>query len=200
MTDRLLNELKKDGSYEDKSDDLLVSMAVHGDRYAWKEIVRRHYRSVSATVLRLTGGRDLEDVVQEVFIQLFKSLPSFRGDSSFSTFLYRLAVNSSVREVRKMTTLSSMIAVGTESIEKMLDSTPEPDAPYLQLEKEDEERLIRKAMLELPPELRLLLTLFEVEGMTLREISEITKTPVTTIASRINKAKIMLLKSVRGKG
>jgi len=197
MTDGLSRTVRNDDGYGKKSDDTLVAMAVEGDKSAWKELVTRHYKVVCATVSRLTGGRDLEDTVQEVFIQLFKALPSFRNESQFSTFLYRLTVNTSVREVRKMTTLSSIIAVGKETIEKMLDSSPEPDAPYLNLEKEDMAKLVRKAMLKLPPDLRLLLTLHEVEGMTLREISEITKTPVTTIASRINKAKIILLKNVR---
>ncbi len=197
MTNRLFSEPEKDGSFKDKSDDLLVSMAVEGNRHAWKEIVRRYYRSVSVTVSKLTGGRDLEDVVQEVFIQLFKALPSFRRESLFSTFLYRLTVNTACREVRKMTKLSSMIAVGKEAIERMLDKTSLPDNAYDDLEKEDMEKLVRKAMLKLPPELRLLLTLFEVEGMTLREISEVTKSPVSTVASRINKAKVLLLGKIR---
>jgi len=181
---------------DERSDETLVALAVKGDRFAWKELVTRHYRVVYATVLRLTGGRELEDTVQEVFIQLFKALPHFRYESAFSTFLYRLTVNTSVREVRKMTTLSSLIAVGREKIEKMLDSSPDHDGPYSELEKEENALIVRKAMFDIPPDLRLLLTLHEVEGMTLREISEITKTPVTTIASRINKAKIMLLKKV----
>jgi RNA polymerase sigma-70 factor, ECF subfamily len=178
------------------SDETLIALAIDGDRSAWKKLVTRHYRVVCATVSRLTGGRDLEDTVQEVFIQLFKALPNFRNESSFSTFLYRIAVNTSVREVRKMTTLSSLVAVGKETIEKMLDKTPQNDGPYRELEKKDVEQVVRESMVELPSDLRLLLTLFEVEEMTLREISEITKTPVTTIASRINKAKMMLLKKV----
>ncbi len=187
-------EIKKE-----KSDEKLVELALKGDSSAWKELVTRNYKSVCATVSRLTGGRDLEDTVQEVFIQLFKALPNFRNESSFSTFLYRIAVNTSVREVRKMTTLSSLVAVGSEAIEKMLDDHPLHEGPYTQLEKKEIEQIVREALVDIPADLRLLLTLFEVENMTLREISEITKTPVTTIASRINKAKMMLLKKVEKK-
>ncbi|HRZ79384.1 MAG TPA: sigma-70 family RNA polymerase sigma factor, partial [bacterium] len=128
--------------------------------------------------------------------QLFKSLGSFRKESSFSTFLYRLTLNTACREVKKMTNLSSMVAIGADIVEKMIDSSAEVDDSFRIIEKEEMEKLVRMALDKIPADLRMYLVLSVVEGLTLKEISEMFKAPVTTIASRINKAKALLLKEM----
>jgi RNA polymerase sigma-70 factor (ECF subfamily) len=178
------------------SDNELVGLALSGSREAWKELVKRYYRMISVTVFRITGGRDSDDVIQEVLIQLFKSLGSFRGESAFSTFLYRLTLNTACREVKKMTNLSSIVAIGSEIVEKMVDSSGENDDSFKIIEKEEMEKLIQMSLEKIPADLRMYLVLSVVEGLTLKEISEMFKTPITTIASRINKAKVLLLKEM----
>ena len=188
----------KKESYEglEMTDMELVESAVAGSKDAWKELVSRHHRLIASTVFRITGGRDVDDVIQEVLIQLFRSLGSFRGDSEFSTFLYRLTVNTACREVRKMTKLSSLVSLGNEVVEKMVSRTGSSDSTYDSLEKEDMEKMLQVAMGNLKEEQRLYLTLHIVEGMTLKEMSGMFNAPLTTVASRIKKARAVLLKEM----
>lgn len=196
MNYRLLGKKDQILKPEEMSDNELVELALSGSREAWRELVKRYYRMISVTVFRITGGRETDDVVQEVLIQLFRSLGSFRKESSFSTFLYRLTLNTACREVKKMTNLSSMVAIGADIVEKMIDSSAEVDDSFRIIEKEEMEKLVRMALDKIPADLRAYLVLSVVEGLTLKEISEMFKAPVTTIASRINKAKALLLKEM----
>lgn len=196
MNYRLLGKKDQILKPEEMSDNELVELALSGSREAWRELVKRYYRMISVTVFRITGGRETDDVVQEVLIQLFRSLGSFRKESSFSTFLYRLTLNTACREVKKMTNLSSMVAIGADIVEKMIDSSAEVDDSFRIIEKEEMEKLVRMALDKIPADLRAYLVLSVVEGLTLKEISEMFKAPVTTIASRINKAKVLLLKEM----
>ena len=95
-----------------------------------------------------------------------------------------------------MTNLSSMVAIGADIVEKMIDSSAEADDSFKVVEKEEMEKMVRMALEKIPSDLRMYLVLSVVEGLTLKEISEMFKTPVTTIASRINKAKVLLLKEM----
>lgn len=196
MIKKFLGRLNETSKLNEMSDNELVGLALSGSREAWKELVKRYYRMISVTVFRITGGRDSDDVIQEVLIQLFKSLGSFRGESAFSTFLYRLTLNTACREVKKMTNLSSIVAIGSEIVEKMVDSSGENDDSFKIIEKEEMEKLIQMSLEKIPADLRMYLVLSVVEGLTLKEISEMFKTPITTIASRINKAKVLLLKEM----
>ncbi|HNW82796.1 MAG TPA: RNA polymerase sigma factor [bacterium] len=196
MIKRFLGRTNETSKLNEINDNELAGLALSGSREAWKELVKRYYRMISVTVFRITGGRDSEDVIQEVLIQLFKSLGSFRGESAFSTFLYRLALNTACREVKKMTNLSSIVAIGTEIVEKMVDSSGENDDSFNIIEKEEMERLIQMSLEKIPADLRMYLVLSVVEGLTLKEISEMFKTPITTIASRISKAKVLMLKEM----
>lgn len=196
MINRFLGKSDEKLKLNEMSDNELVELALSGSKEAWRELVKKYYRMISVTVFRVTGGRETEDVIQEVLIQLFRSLGSFRKESSFSTFLYRLTLNTACREVKKMTNLSSMIAIGTEIVEKMIDSSAPDDDTCRIIEKEEMEKLVRMSLEKLPGDLRMYIVLSVVEGLTLKEISEIFKTPITTIASRINKAKVLMLKEM----
>ena len=178
------------------TDKELVESALAGSKGAWKELIGRHYRLIASVAFRITGGRDTDDVIQEILIQLFRSLGSFRGESEFSTFLYRLALNTACREVKKMTKLSSLVSIGNEVVEKMIDGKGASDCTYDSLEKDDMTRMLQSAMGNISEDQRLYLTLHIVEGITLREISEMFNAPITTVASRIKKARVMLLKEM----
>jgi RNA polymerase sigma-70 factor (ECF subfamily) len=178
------------------TDKELVESALAGSKDAWKELIGRHFRLISSVVFRITGGRDTDDVIQEVLIQLFRSLGSFRSESEFSTFLYRLTLNTACREVKRMTNLSSLVSIGNEVVEKMIDRKGSNDCTYDSLEKDDMTRMLQSAMGKISEEHRLYLTLHIVEGITLREISEMFDAPITTVASRIKKARVMLLKEM----
>jgi len=196
MINRLFGNRSDMQSMSEKSDNELVNSAINGSKECWKELVKRYYRMMFSTVYRITGGRDTDDVMQEVLIQLFKSLGSFRRESAFSTFLYRLTLNTACSEVKKMTSLSSIVAVGNDVVDRMIDNDFDADSSFERLEKEEMEKQIQKALLKIEPDSRMYLTLFYVEELTLKEISEMVGSPLTTVASRIKKGKIMLLKEM----
>lgn len=196
MTNRFFGNRSETRKMNELTDNELVLSSLNGSKECFRELVKRHYRMIASTVFRITGGRDTDDVTQEVLIQLFKSLGSFRGDAAFTTFLYRLTFNTACREVRKMTSLSSIIAIGNDVVLKMVDNETQVDGSYEKIEKEEMENLIQMSLYKIAPDLRMYLTLFYVEGLTLKEISEMMKAPITTIASRIKKGKILLLKEI----
>lgn len=178
------------------SDFELIERILEGSKECFNELVKRYYRMIFSTAFKITGGRETEDVVQEVLIQLLKSLGSFRKESAFSTFLYRLTVNISCREVKKMTKLSSIVAIGNEIVDKMVNNERKEDSPLEVLEKEEMEKLIKSALFKISPDMRMYLVLFYVEELTLKEISEMVGSPITTVASRIKKGKALLLKEM----
>ena len=153
---------------------------------------------ISSTVWKITGGREADDVIQEVLIQLFQSLGTFRSESSFSTFLYRLTVNTACNEVKRMTSPSQAVPVEDEALAQLADDADAPDDPVFDsLERGEISRKVGEALAELPPEIRAYLVLFYVEELTLKQISELFKAPVTTVASRIGKGKALLTERLK---
>jgi RNA polymerase sigma-70 factor (ECF subfamily) len=175
------------------SDEELVRRAARGSKECWRELIGRYSKMISSTVWKITGGREADDVIQEVLIQLFQSLGTFRSESSFSTFLYRLTVNTACNEVKRMTSPAQAVPVGDEALTQLADETDASEDPVFDtLERGEIRRKVGEALAELPAEIRAYLVLFYVEELTLKQISELFKAPVTTVASRISKGKALL--------
>lgn len=188
----------KNDPVERLSDGELVKRALRGSKECWRELVGRYSKMISSTVWKITGGREADDVIQEVLIQLFQSLGTFRSESSFSTFLYRLTVNTACNEVKRMTSPSQAVPVEDEALAQLADDADAPDDPVFDsLERGEISRKVGEALAELPPEIRAYLVLFYVEELTLKQISELFKAPVTTVASRIGKGKALLTERLK---
>lgn len=188
----------KNDPVERLSDGELVKRALRGSKECWRELVGRYSKMISSTVWKITGGREADDVIQEVLIQLFQSLGTFRSESSFSTFLYRLTVNTACNEVKRMTSPSQAVPVEDEALAQLADDADAPDDPVFDsLERGEISRKVGEALAELPPEIRAYLILFYVEELTLKQISELFKAPVTTVASRIGKGKALLTERLK---
>ena len=168
-------------------DNTLIDLALHGkDQKAWTELITRYYGKVSATVYRIVGkSADAEDVVQEVFTEMAKSIKTYRRDSLFSTFLYKIAVTTTYRYIQR----NLNKAETAEEPEYFLRISDKSAGSESSLIKQERAKMLNCAMKKISPEKRFVLTLYEVEGVSLKEIADILKQPLQTVWSRINQAK-----------
>jgi RNA polymerase sigma-70 factor (ECF subfamily) len=143
-------------------DDLLVRRAIKGDEQAMSALWKQHAPHVDAVVRRLVGDPDqAADIAQEVWIQIFRALPSFRGDSQFSTWAHRIAVNRTLNELRKIRRLANIettIEEDTASVDEDYDRTFVAES-------------IEAAAQRLAPGARTVFYLHDVEGYTHEEIA-----------------------------
>lgn len=163
-----------------------MTQAAAGSREAFDELVRRYRRPVYSLVRALTGGdSEAEDLVQDVFVRAFRAIARFRGDSSFRSWLYRIAVNVAQTHLSRRRTRE--IAIGfTIGEARSVDDVPNAD----DLEEAVFRRqVIDRALAALPEELRVLVVLRDVHGLKYDEIAKIVKSPRGTVESRLFRAR-----------
>ena len=174
-------------------DQLLVERAQRGDKRAFELLVEKYQRKLARLVSRLVRDPgEAEDVTQEAFIKAYRALPSFRGDSAFYTWLYRIGINTAKNYLVSMgrraptsTEVDAEEAEGFESADQLRDiNTPES----LLLTKEIA-TTVNAAIESLPEELRSAIQLREIEGMSYEEIAEMMNCPIGTVRSRIFRAR-----------
>lgn len=143
---------------------LVIRRAIAGDEEALRTLWARHAPHIDVVVRRLVGGdHDLAaDIAQEVWIQIFRALPSYRGDSQFSTWAHRIAVNRTLNALRKTRRLASL---ETEVQEDSASVDPDHDRRFLA-------QSIEEAAAKLSPGARAVFVLHDVEGYTHEEIAE----------------------------
>ena len=145
------------------SDSLTIRRAINGDETALRTLWVEHAPRIDAVVLRLTGDPDqAADIAQEVWIQIFRALPTWRGDAQFSTWAHRIAVNrtlNALRSVRRLAKLEVVMEDDTIAVEDDMDRT------FLA-------HSIDEAVQQLPPGARTVFVLHDVEGYTHEEIAQ----------------------------
>ena len=188
--------VKGSGNFAELEDSVLVDLALlEKNQRAWTELVTRYYGRVSATVYRIIGkSADAEDVVQEVFTEMAKAIKTYRRDSLFSTFLYRIAVNTTYRYIQKHLNRDET----TEDPEFFLQIGDKSAGSESAMIKSERAEMLNGAMKKISPDKRFVLTLYEVDGVSLKEIAEILKQPLQTVWSRINQAKKELYEILNG--
>jgi RNA polymerase sigma-70 factor (ECF subfamily) len=163
-------------------DERLIGRAAADDKAAFRELYNRHRADVARLVYRMLGGRgDLEDVIQEVFVQVHRSLKDFRGQSKFSTWLHRVTVNvvlmhrraARSRPVFADEPLGEALAPGDEV-------RPDEDA-----ERRERVRAFGRLLDRLADKKRIVFVLHELEGITPSEIAKIVSAPVLTVRTRL---------------
>ena len=178
---------------EREVDQLLVERAQRGDKRAFELLVEKYQHKLARLVSRLVRDPgEAEDVTQEAFIKAYRALPSFRGDSAFYTWLYRIGINTAKnflvatgRRAPTSTEVDAEEAEGYESSELLHDiNTPES----LLLTKEIG-TTVNGAIESLPEELRSAIQLRELEGMSYEEIAKLMDCPIGTVRSRIFRAR-----------
>lgn len=168
------------------SDAELVSRCCAGDRLGWRLLYERHaslvYRFLAALGIR---DPEREDACQDVFMAVYRSLPSFRGESQLSTWIYRITARTTGKLIQKRRLRSALAA--------MMLSEPAPPPP--DASEETARNLILDRMLDrLNPKKRLVLVLFELEGVPVEEIARIAECPINTVWSRLHHARLDLTK------
>ena len=173
-----------------------VQRVQNGEVSAFNQLVQKYRQSLFSIIYNMTGNReDATDIAQEAFIKAFQSIKQFRGQASFYTWIYRIAVNSSITFIRRA---KKQRFINYETIDETLVSsdileyfTAKTKTEKGALLKELQEKL-NEALQKLSPKHRIVVILHEVEGMNHKEIADITKTSEGTVRSRLHYAKKML--------
>ncbi len=172
----------------DPMDDVLAR-AQAGEREAFREIFRRHRADVARLVFRMVGrSADLEDLVQDVFLQVHKSLPEFRGQAKFSTWLHRVTVNVVLMARRSAKSRPTLVLDIPEDTGASDDARPDDVA-----EMRRRRVAFARALESLPEKKRIVFVLHELEGKTPQEIAAIVDAPVLTVRTRLFYARQDLL-------
>jgi RNA polymerase sigma factor (sigma-70 family) len=176
------------------TDQALVSRVLEGDVSAFKSLVKQHERLVSFMVGKLVkNAEEHEEVCQDVFVKVYEKLNDFNFDSKLSTWIatiaYRHAINAVRKKGHEMMTLSDD-ASGDHFVER--------NDPESILSEQDMDRYIFGLIEKLPPQYKIVLTLYHVEGMHYDEISTITGMPPGTVKSYLFRARTLLKEKVKG--
>ena len=170
-------------------EDAFVARAQQGDLAAYDELVRRYQERIYATLYHMTSNHeDANDLAQESFIKGYQALKSFKGGSSFYTWVYRIAVNKTLnflksRKNRSMMSLNDLdfdAEKDPDLVALISDKTPRRDAALAELQKK-----LNEAMLKLSEQHRLVVTLHDVQGLAHEEIAEVMECNVGTVRSRL---------------
>jgi RNA polymerase sigma-70 factor (ECF subfamily) len=159
---------------EPRSDIELVQEVRNGRRQAFTELMRRYQERVYWVARRIVGSHDdADDVVQETFVKAYLALGEFRGDSSFFTWIYRIAVNLSLNALRKRQVLNYLHE--SELLSRILPST---DDPGKALENAEAESALHRAVATLPEKQKAVFVMRYFDEMTYEEIGRVLKTSV----------------------
>jgi RNA polymerase sigma-70 factor (ECF subfamily) len=179
-------------SQRDDSEDTLVQRARRGDEYAFAALYELHKNRVYAVCMQMTKDvADAEDLTQEAFLQVFRSVNSFRGDSAFSTWLYRIAVNTVLMKLRRrksppLLSLDEPVSAESPSLKREVGK-PDPS-----LSGAVDRIALGRASEELSAGCRQIFDLHEVKGYQHREIAEILQCSIGNSKSQLHKAKLKM--------
>ena len=171
-------------------DEELVRQVLSGNNNAFRFLVSKYQRLVLHMVGRIIQQQDgVEDVCQEVFIKVFKTLKTFRGDSKLSTWIATIAYNTAITEVRKQ---SRRGEVSYSQEPSLLKLDKEANLDHTLVERAEAKKYLMKLIENLPVNYRTVLTLYHLEEFSYKEIVEITGMPEGTIKSYLSRARAIL--------
>ncbi len=174
------------------SDAAVVKRVQEGDKQAYNILILRYQHKVCDVAYKFVNNyADANDIAQEAFIKAYRAIGNFRGDSSFYTWLYRIVVNAAKSYLEANSKHRHTVDVDAPEFESQ-DSQgilTSQDTPDRLIESEELKRGIGAARRSLPDDLRKAIILREIDGMSYEEISEVMKTPIGTVRSRIFRAR-----------
>lgn len=174
------------------SDEAIVKRVQEGDVNAYNILVIKYQHKVLQIISKFVGNSaDASDVAQESFIKAYKAINTFRGESSFYTWLYRIVVNAAKTYLESNSKHQNHLDVDAEEFESVdkQGALTYKDTPDRIIESQELQQVIFDAIAELPEELRQAITLREVEGMSYEDMADLMKVPVGTVRSRIFRAR-----------
>jgi RNA polymerase sigma-70 factor, ECF subfamily len=176
-------------------DELLVERAKRGDVQAFEQLIGQYEKKVFNTAYRLTGNsEDAADVAQEAFLRAYSSLPEFRGDSSFATWLFRIVHNACLDELRKrkrqrVTSLDEPISGEDGEMDRQLAIADASDGPEQALERVEVQRAVQESIGALDEEYRVVVVMRDIQGYSYNEIADALGINLGTVKSRLNRAR-----------
>lgn len=185
---------------EPNSDQQLVERVQQGDKQAFNLLVMKYQHKVANLISRYVKNQgDVADVAQEAFIKAYRALPNFRGESAFYTWLYRIAVNTAKNYLVSQGRRPPATDVDAEEAEFYdgADALREHASPERQLLSDEIKKAVFSTIETLPEELRVAITLRELEGMSYEEIATVMECPVGTVRSRIFRAREAIDKRIQ---
>ena len=177
-------------------DDLLIIKAQNGDEGAFKFLMTKYYPRVYASLFAFTKSReDSEDLTQLTFIKVWQKINSFRGDSAFFTWIYRIAINLAKNHFASSASKKDKVNISSDDLEIDI---PSYENPEISLMHKQSLQNIQSYVKTLPESLKTAFTLREVDGKSYEEISDITNTPIGTVRSRIFRARESIINYING--
>jgi RNA polymerase sigma-70 factor (ECF subfamily) len=176
------------------TDEELIARVLAGDGSAYTTLVERHADLVYAIVSRIVlNEADAADVAQEAFVRAYHALPRFRGDSKFSSWLYRIAVNRSLTHLKRAKRRAAAVDPETGARDEVAASLASgDDGPDEAVLREERWAIVRAAIAELPPNYRAVVTLFYLEERSYRDVAEILGIPMGTLKTHLHRARALL--------
>lgn len=171
-----------------------------GDRDAFNDIVREYEKQVINIAFGMLSDReDAFDAAQEVFIKVYKSIDSFRGQSSFTTWIYRITANVCNDMLRKRQRSAKTISIyqnegeDKNTVAELTDTNPTPEEA---VELNERQRVVREGIASLSDDFKAVITLCDIEGFSYEEAAKILSVPHGTVKSRLNRARNALKKKL----
>lgn len=176
--------------------DAIIQRCLNGDQSAWEEIVRLHWRRVFNIAYKFVGRHDLaEDLTQDIFLKLFRSLGTFDRRANFQTWLVSVSRNLCIDHYRSVRKERETINSDVDSTD--LKPVAPGQSPYAALEHRDRVTLLRIALERLAPPLRIAVMLRDLQELSYNEIAERLQLPEGTVKSRINRGRNELARQIR---
>lgn len=182
-------------------DQQLVERAQAGDKHAFELLVAKYQRRLGRLINRFVrDSAEAEDVTQDAFIKAYRALPGFRGDSAFYTWLYRIGINTAKNYLlalgRRAPTSTHFDAEEAEAFEHA-GLLHEVSTPENELMSKQVVAVVNESLQQLPDDLRMALTLREIEGLSYEEIAAVMNCPIGTVRSRIFRARDAIAVNLR---
>lgn len=175
-----------------------IRLAQRGDAAAFEQLYRLHSRRVYALCLRMVGNpADAEDLAQEAFLQLFRKIETFRGESAFSTWLHRMTVNVVLMRLRKKSLPTASLEETTEPDEETGGPRKDIGAPDLLLTGSIDRVNLQRCVEQLPPGYKTVFVLHDVQGYEHNEIAEIMGCSIGNSKSQLHKARMRIRELLR---
>lgn len=177
-----------------EEEQLWIKQVLAGDKEAYANIINKYKNQLYATVLRMTRNpQDAQDFVQDSFIKVYNNLDKYNASGSFSSWLYRVAINHCMDEFRK----KQYTTVKVEIDEQLVVNPNHPEVIFLKTEKS---RQLERLVSTLPDDERLIILLRYVNEVNYEEISEIAGVPLSTVRNKLHRAKKKMRETMKREG
>jgi RNA polymerase sigma-70 factor (ECF subfamily) len=189
-------------SRRERSDEELIVRTLAGDQEAYGVLVERYSDFAYTIALRVVGNeQDAEDVAQEAFVRAHRALGRFRGDSKFSSWLYRITVNRALTHIKRRRRRPDTVEMhSSPHVEAEVTSRGSGDDPGRGLMESEFAQRVREAVGQLPPRYRAVVTLFYLEERSYKEVAEVLGVPMGTLKTHLHRARAMLKQALEAQG